>query len=215
MVVISAGFAEVGAEGARASARAARGLPPGRDATGRAQLPRRRQHAAGVQTERDLLALACRAGKRRVHLAERGARAGLHRAPRRSRPRACRRSRRWETRPTSHGNDLLEYWESDPGTDVVAALPRVVRRSAALRADRAPGRPQEADRRGEERPLGGRGAAPPRSHTGAMLAASDVTVDALFRQAGVIRTDTLARAARRRVAARQPAAPRAGAGSRC
>jgi acyl-CoA synthetase (NDP forming) len=30
------------------------------------------------------------------------------------------------------------------------------------------------------------------SHTGALLAASDVTVDALFRQAGVIRTDTLA-----------------------
>ena len=29
------------------------------------------------------------------------------------------------------------------------------------------------------------------SHTGALLAASDVTVDALFRQSGVIRTDTL------------------------
>src|SRR5207344_411562 len=29
------------------------------------------------------------------------------------------------------------------------------------------------------------------SHTGALLAASDVTVDALFQQAGVIRTDTL------------------------
>ncbi len=29
------------------------------------------------------------------------------------------------------------------------------------------------------------------SHTGALLAASDVTVDALFRQAGVIRVDTL------------------------
>ena len=30
------------------------------------------------------------------------------------------------------------------------------------------------------------------SHTGALLSASDVTVDALFEQAGVIRTDTLA-----------------------
>src|SRR5205823_1836321 len=29
------------------------------------------------------------------------------------------------------------------------------------------------------------------SHTGALLAASDVTVDALFRQSGVIRTDSL------------------------
>ena len=35
------------------------------------------------------------------------------------------------------------------------------------------------------------GARPASSHTGALLAASDVTVDALFRQAGVIRTDTL------------------------
>ena len=50
------------------------------------------------------------------------------------------------------------------------------------------------------------------SHTGALLAASDVTVDALFRQAGVIRTDTLDGAVRRRGAARQPAgARRAGA----
>ena len=32
------------------------------------------------------------------------------------------------------------------------------------------------------------------SHTGALLATSDVTVDALFRQAGVIRTETLGRA---------------------
>src|SRR5450756_1527568 len=30
------------------------------------------------------------------------------------------------------------------------------------------------------------------SHTGALLSASDITVDALFQQAGVIRTDTLA-----------------------
>src|SRR6185436_12114925 len=29
------------------------------------------------------------------------------------------------------------------------------------------------------------------SHTGALLAASDVTVDALFRQSGVVRTDSL------------------------
>jgi acyl-CoA synthetase (NDP forming) len=29
------------------------------------------------------------------------------------------------------------------------------------------------------------------SHTGALLAASDSTVDALFRQSGVVRTDTL------------------------
>src|SRR5205823_6431000 len=38
----------------------------------------------------------------------------------------------------------------------------------------------------------GAGARATSSHTGALIAASDVTVDALFRQAGVIRTDTLA-----------------------
>src|SRR6202030_3077638 len=41
---------------------------------------------------------------------------------------------------------------------------------------------------------GGRGQAGSRatsSHTGALLSASDITVDALFQQAGVIRTDTL------------------------
>ena len=48
----------------------------------------------------------------------------------------------------------------------------------------------QADRGRQERPLGRRGQGQP-SHTGALLAASDVTVDALFRQAGVIRTDTL------------------------
>ena len=50
------------------------------------------------------------------------------------------------------------------------------------------------------------------SHTGALLAASDVTVDALFRQAGVIRTDTLDELLRRRRAAGQPAAADGQAG---
>ena len=56
-----------------------------------------------------------------------------------------------------------------------------------------------ARRVGKRKPIlavkSGRSAAGARassSHTGALVAASDVTVDALFQQAGVIRTDTLA-----------------------
>ena len=48
----------------------------------------------------------------------------------------------------------------------------------------------QADHRREERPFGGR-RPPTSSHTGALIGASDLTVDALFHQAGVVRTDTL------------------------
>jgi acetyl coenzyme A synthetase (ADP forming)-like protein len=88
------------------------------------------------------------------------------------------------------GNDLLNYWESDPNTDVILLYlesfgnPRKFARIAR--------------RVGKTKPIvavkSGRSSAGARatsSHTGALLAASDVTVDALFRQAGVIRTDTL------------------------
>ena len=88
-------------------------------------------------------------------------------------------------------NDLLEYWESDPGTDV--ALLYIESFSDPRRFSRV------APRVGRMKPIvvvkSGRSAAGARatsSHTGAMLAASDVTVDALFQQAGVIRTDSLA-----------------------
>ena len=88
-------------------------------------------------------------------------------------------------------NDMLEYWESDPGTDV--ALLYIESFSDPRRFSRV------APRVGRVKPIvvvkSGRSAAGARatsSHTGAMLAASDVTVDALFQQAGVIRTDSLA-----------------------
>lgn len=88
------------------------------------------------------------------------------------------------------GNDLLRYWESDPGTDVILLY---------LESFGNPKKFSQIARRvGREKPIvvvkSGRSAAGARatsSHTGALLAASDVTVDALFRQAGVIRTDTL------------------------
>jgi acetate---CoA ligase (ADP-forming) len=88
------------------------------------------------------------------------------------------------------GNDLLSYWDDDPNTDVVLMYLESFgnpRRFAKL-----------ARRLGRHTPIiavkSGRSAAGSRaamSHTGALLAASDSTVDALFRQSGVVRTDTL------------------------
>ena len=87
-------------------------------------------------------------------------------------------------------NDLLEYWEQDPATDVALLylesfgnprkFARVARRFARTK-------PILAVKSGRSA-AGGRATS---SHTGALLSASDVTVDALFAQAGVIRTDTL------------------------
>ena len=85
---------------------------------------------------------------------------------------------------------MLRYWEQDPGTDV------------ALLYLESFGNPRKfariAPRFARTKPLlavkSGRSAAGARassSHTGTLLSTSDVTIDALFEQAGVIRTDTL------------------------
>lgn len=87
------------------------------------------------------------------------------------------------------GNDLLEYWELDDNTDVILLYlesfgnPRRFAR-IARRVSRT--KPIVAVKAG--RTLAGRRAAG--SHTAA-LAANDVAVDALFRQTGVIRAETL------------------------
>jgi len=89
------------------------------------------------------------------------------------------------------GNDFLQYWESDPRCAVIALYLESV------------GNPRKfariARRVGRTKPIiavkSGRSAAGARatsSHTGVLIGASDVTVDALFHQAGVVRTDTLA-----------------------
>jgi acyl-CoA synthetase (NDP forming) len=88
------------------------------------------------------------------------------------------------------GNDLLGYWHGDPRTEVILLYlesfgnPRKFGR-LARRIGRS--KPVIALKSGRST-VGARATA---SHTGALLSASDVTVDALFRQAGVIRTDTL------------------------
>ena len=88
------------------------------------------------------------------------------------------------------GNDLIQYWEADDGTDLILLylesfgnprkFSRITRRVARSK-------PIVAVKSGRS----GAGARATSSHTGALIAASDVTVDALFHQAGVIRTDTL------------------------
>jgi acyl-CoA synthetase (NDP forming) len=87
-------------------------------------------------------------------------------------------------------NDLLGYWQLDPRTDLILLYvesfgnPRKFGRIA-----RPVGRtkPIIAVKSGRS-PAGTRATS---SHTGALLAASDIRVDALFQQSCVIRTDTL------------------------
>ena len=87
------------------------------------------------------------------------------------------------------GNDLLQYWETDPGTDVILLYlesfgnPRKFSRIARRVSRR---KPIVAVKSGRSS-AGVRAAS---SHTAAM-ATPDVAVDALFRQTGVIRVDTL------------------------
>jgi len=89
------------------------------------------------------------------------------------------------------GNDLINYWEQDPDTDVILLyLESFGNPRKFARITRRVGRtkPIVAVKSGRS----SAGARATSSHTGALLAASDVTVDALFHQAGVIRTDTMA-----------------------
>src|SRR6266498_1427422 len=87
------------------------------------------------------------------------------------------------------GNDLLGYWQDDPDTDMVLLYLESFgnpRKFAHFASRLARTKPIVAVKSGRSVA----GARATSSHTGALLASSDVTVDALFRQAGVIRTDT-------------------------
>ena len=88
------------------------------------------------------------------------------------------------------GNDFLQYWEQDPQTKLALLylesfgnprkFARIARRVSATK-------PVLAVKSGRS----AAGARATSSHTAAIVSASDVTVDALFEQAGVIRTDTM------------------------
>lgn len=87
------------------------------------------------------------------------------------------------------GNDLLAYWKDDPRTDVIALYLESFgnpRRFARLAPEVARRKPIVAVKSGRSA-AGSRAAS---SHS-ASLACLDVAVDALFEQAGVIRTNTL------------------------
>lgn len=88
------------------------------------------------------------------------------------------------------GNDFLRYWEQDRNTDVALLYLESfgnARKFARLAPRFARRKPLLAVKAGRS-PAGARASA---SHTGALLAQSDATVEALFEQAGVIRADTL------------------------
>ena len=87
------------------------------------------------------------------------------------------------------GNDLLEYWEADPSTSVLLLYLESFgnpRRFARLARRISRKKPIVVVKSGRTR-AGSRAA---NSHTAA-LAADDATVDALFAQSGVIRADTI------------------------
>jgi acetate---CoA ligase (ADP-forming) len=89
------------------------------------------------------------------------------------------------------GNDMLSYWEDDARTNVVLLYLESFgnpRRFSHLARRIGKRKPIVAVKSG--RTQAGRRAAG--SHTGSLVATSDLTVDALFRENGVIRTDTLA-----------------------
>jgi len=87
------------------------------------------------------------------------------------------------------GNDLLQYWADDAATDVILLYLESFgnpRKFSELARDIGQRKPIVAVKAGRSA-AGARAAS---SHTGA-LASSDAIVEALFRQAGVIRTYTL------------------------
>jgi acyl-CoA synthetase (NDP forming)/GNAT superfamily N-acetyltransferase len=93
-------------------------------------------------------------------------------------------------RPDISANDVLEYWEDDDSTAVVLVYlesfgnPRNFVRIGRRVSRRKPIVALRAGRSG----AGARAAA---SHTGAVVAASDAGVEALFAQAGIVRAETL------------------------
>jgi acyl-CoA synthetase (NDP forming)/RimJ/RimL family protein N-acetyltransferase len=90
------------------------------------------------------------------------------------------------------GNDLLQHWEDDPATSAIVLYLETFgnpRKFARLARRIARAKPIVAVKSARSRP-GARTSAAAR-HAGERLDVRDSTVEALFRQAGVIRVDTL------------------------
>ena len=86
------------------------------------------------------------------------------------------------------GNDMLQYWQTDPATDVVLLYLETFGNPRKFAPAGAPARPHQADRRGEER------AATEPSTASALAATAPVDesrVQALFEQSGVIRVQNV------------------------
>lgn len=88
------------------------------------------------------------------------------------------------------GNDLIQYWEDDDQTGIMVLYlesfgnPRKFARIARRVARKKPIIAVKSGRSSA-------GFRASQSHTGALVSASEVTVDALFKQSGVIRTESL------------------------
>jgi acetyl coenzyme A synthetase (ADP forming)-like protein len=188
LVVISAGFRETGVEGARREAalvdavRRAGIRMVGPNCMGIANTdPRFRLNAtfAPVSPPAGRVALASQSGALGIALLETARRRHL----------GISTFVSLGNKADVSGNDLVQYWSQDPRTDVILlylesfGLPGAFARLARRVGHR---KPIVAVKAGRSR-AGARAAS---SHTGA-LAESDAVVEALFRQAGVIRTRTL------------------------
>ena len=193
LCVISAGFAEMGQRGRRAPGPAAGARPRARRPPGRAELPRDRQLRR--QPERDLRAV-------RLPARERSA----------SPPRAARSGSRSSSRRRRAGlgfsafvsvgnkadvssNDLLEYWEDDPDTELVLLYLESFGNPRRFAPDRAAGGADEADPGDEERRHARGLAGGQLAHRRARRLRGGRR--ALFRQAGVIRSADAGGAGRR------------------
>ena len=186
--VISAGFSECGAEGQARETRARRAHSPRRVPADRPQLHGAAQYQPAVRLNATFSPIYPPAGG--VAMSTQSGALGLA---------ILDYAKRLDigissfvsvgNKPDVSGNDLLQYWADDSRTSVIllylesfgnpkkfSQIARRVARSKPIVAVKA-GRSS----------AGARAAS---SHTGA-LASSDTVVDALFRQAGVIRTERL------------------------
>ena len=162
LVVISAGFAEVGGERLGAPGRPPRDLPRLRHADHRSQLHGHREHRrrtirlngtfATVYPPPGRVGFLSQSGALGLAVMQYATELGLGLSSFVS----------VGNKADISGNDLIAYWDEDPDTDVVLLLPRVLREPEEVRTPRARRRPPQADHRREVRAQRGGRDGPPR-----------------------------------------------------